>query len=547
MRAIAFALLVALTTVGCSRVATAPPPGGGAHAAHAWTRHGLLRIANLSEPDSLNPIVGSQQIDADLAYLWGGYLFNLSDRDAFVPELATVVPTLANGGISRDGKTIVYHLRPGVRWHDGAPFGADDVIFTWHAVLNKKNNVPSTAGYDTVARIDKRDDRTIVVHLKNAYAPFVATFFAPSSVPYPILPAHLLAAYPNINRAAYNSQPIGTGPFVAQRWQRGSKIVFRANPHYWRGAPKLKEIWYAPVPDDNTIVTQLRAHETDLDYNGSTTQYQQFRQLDGFETTLTPFTSYSQFALNTSAPIMRDRNVRRALWYALDTSGIIRNVSHGVSIPAVSDQPAFSWAYTGDVARYPYDPARARAVLDAAGWRPGSDGVRVKAGKRLTIVLAGSSGSAAGNAVDVLAQRNWHDVGIDAQIKLYPTSLFFASAGAGGIVQNSKFDVALFSWVNGADPDDSTQFMCDQFPPAGQNVYRYCDRDVDAAERIALSTNDRGIRARAYHGVQSALARDVPVIFVSFARRITVKNTDLKNYRPAHAVTNFWNSYEWEI
>jgi len=398
MRALAFALLVLTLATGCSRVSQ---PEGSAHAGNAWTHHGLLRIVDLSEPDSLNPLVGNQQIDAELAYLWGGYLFNYNDRDEFVPELATAMPTLRNGGISRDGRTIVYRLRRGVQWQDGKTFGADDVIFTWHAILNKKNNIPSTVGYDVISRIDKRDDHTIVVHLKAAYAPFTSTFFTASGDPYPILPAHLLASYPNINRIAYNSAPIGTGPFTVERWQRGSKIVFRANPHYWRGPPKLREIWYSPVSDENTIVTLLRSHEADLEYHGSASNYAQFRHIDGFQTVLTPFTDYAQLALNVSSAPLRDVRVRRAMWYALDMRVLITDVTHGVDIEATSDQPAFSWAYASGVARYPHDPARARALLDAAGWKVGADGIRVRDGKRLAVVLASSTGSATGNAVNV--------------------------------------------------------------------------------------------------------------------------------------------------
>lgn len=545
MRALAVVVALLVACAGCARVSTAAGDAGGAH--NAWTHPGLLRIASLSEPDSLDPLVGNQQIDADLAYLWGGYLFNYDDRGEFVPELATVVPTLRNGGISADGKTIVYHLRPGVRWQDGKPFGADDVIFTWRAILNKKNNIPSTVGYDIVSAIDKRDDHTIVVHLKNVYAPFTATFFTASGDPYPVLPAHLLASLPDINRTAYNSQPIGTGPFIVDRWQRGSKIVFHANPTYWRGPPKLKEIWYSPVPDENTVVTLLQSHEADLEYHGAPKNYPQLAHIDGFKTVLTPFTEYSLLALNTTSPRLGDVRVRRALWNALDIAAMIQDVTHGVDTVATSDQPPFSWAYAPDVPRYPYDPARARALLDAAGWKAGPDGVRTKDGERLVVEVAAPTGDATSNAIFVLAQRDWRAVGVDAQIKLYPTSLFFASYGTGGIVQTSKFDVAFYSWLNGTDPDDSTQFMCDQFPPAGQNVSRSCDRALDAAERIALTSNDRATRARAYRAVQLRLASDVPAIFLWFVKRVSVQNADLKNYRPSHAVTSWWNPYAWEI
>jgi len=531
------ALLCACTKVGTS------PSGAG----NPWTRHGLLRIVNIGEPDNLNPVIGNQQLDADLAQFWGGYFFNYSDRNEFVPELAIEMPSLANRGISADGKTITYHLRRGVRWHDGKPFGADDVIFTWHAIMNKDNNVGSTTGYDLITAIDKKSAYTIVVHLAHAYAPFVASFFAPSSTPYPVLPAHLLAQYPNINRVPYNTQPIGTGPFTVERWQRGSRIVFHANPHYWRGPPKLREIWYTSVPNENTIVTLLQSHDADLEYYGSAANYQQISRIAGTRVLLTPFTQYGQLALNTANAILADVRVRRALWYGIDVRELIQDVSHNVNVPGYSDQPEFSWAYDPHVRHYDFNPSRARALLEEAGWKPGADSIRVKNGRRLNLVLADISGLAVGNALNVIVQRYWREIGVDATIKTYVTSLYFASYGAGGILQTGKFDAAFFSWINGTDPDDSVNWMCDQFPPRGQNIYHLCDRALDAAERSALGSNDRAVRKEAYWKIQSILAERVPAVITWYNRRISVANSDLKNYRPAHAVTSFWNSYEWQI
>ena len=533
---------------GCAPVT--PSGGPKAGGPNAWTRHGLLRIVNLAEPDTLNPVVGNFQIDTDLALLWGGMLFNWSDRNELVPELATVVPTTKNGGISADGKTIVYHLRKNVSFQDGRPFSADDVIFTWHAVMNKNNDVSSTVGYDLITAIDKRDAFTIAVHLKFAYAPFIATFFAPSGNPYPILPKHLLAQYPNINQVPFNSRPVGTGPFVVDRWQRGNKITFHANPRYWRGPPKLTEIWYTPVPNDNTIVTLLQSHQADLEYYGSATNYAQLSHISGTTVRLTPFTQYGQLALNVSTPDLKDVNVRRALWYAIDVPRLISEVTHGVYTLATTDQPSFLWAFNPHVAHYAYDPARARALLDAAGYKVGADGIRSKNGHRLSLVMASSTGNAVADATAVVVQRDWHDVGVEAQVKTYTTSLFFASFGGGGIVQTGKFDVAQFTWVNGTDPDDSVLWMCDQIPAAahpGQNVYRFCDPELDRQERIALGSYDRPVRKKAYDAIQRILAERVPAIFTFFYRRISVANSDLRNYKPAHAVSSFWNSYEWEI
>jgi peptide/nickel transport system substrate-binding protein len=535
-------LACVVTLSGCTKVGTA-----GAGSGNPWTKPGVLRMTSLGDPDTLNPVVGNQQIDTDLSMLWGGYLFNVDDHFKFVPELATEFPTLRNGGISRDARTIVYHLRRGVLWQDGAPFGADDVIFTWRAVMNSRNNVGSRVGYDLITRIDKRDDHTIAVHLKHANAPFVASFFTMSGNAYPVLPAHLLAKYPDLNRIAYNQQPIGTGPFTIDRWQRGQKIVFRANPRYWRGRPKLDRIEYSIVPDEITILTQMQAHELDLWFNAPSPQIASIQRLTGVRVYLTPFTGFTQIGLNLRNPALSDLRVRQALAYAIDVDRLIVEVTHGVHIRGDSDQPAFSWAHADGLPRYDYEPARARLLLDAAGWKVGEDGYRYKNGKKLTLVISSSSGSATANETEVLVQRDWRAVGVDAIVKNYVSSLFFASYGAGGILQGGKFDAAFFAWYNGVDPDDSTQFMCNQMPPAGQNVYGLCDAGLDNAERLAVNSNDQAERKQAYDAIQRRLVVQEPLIIMWFVRRIDVANTDLRNFKPAHAVTDFWNSWEWQI
>lgn len=519
----------------------------GAGTRHAWTQPHHLRIVDLADADTLNPLVSTAQVVTDLSMFWAGYLFNWSDQNEFVPELATQVPTLENHGISTDGKTITYHLRTGVKWHDGARFGADDVIFTYHAVMNPKNNIGSRSGYERIERIEKKDDATVVVHLKAPWSPFIATFFTMSGSAYPILPVHLLARYPDINHVAYNEKPIGTGPFKVAEWQHGTMIKFVANPDYWRGKPHLEEVDYRPIPDQNTILTQLRTHEADMDYNAATAQISELRKVEGDRVDLVPYNAYVQFALNLRSPILREPAVRTALEYATDCQTIVAKVTHGVELVGEGDQPpSLGW---GDPALQPapYDPARARRLLEAAGWKTGSDGIRVKNGKRLSLTIATTTGSVTGNAVAVLAQRWWHDVGIDAAVKTYNSAVMFASYASGGIVQAGKFDAASYSWYSGVDPDDSTLFMCDQFPPAGQNVYGFCDPQLDAAERTALRSYDRATRKRAYDTIQGILVRDRPFVNLWFVRRISIYNADLLNFKPAHAVTPFWNTWEYDI
>ncbi len=546
---LAVALAIALSA--CTRVATvqsnAPGEGGTTAGRHAWTKPGILRIASLNDPDSLSPLVGEYQVDVDLSMFWAGYLFNYDDKNQLVPELATDVPTLANGGISPDGLTITYHLRKGVTWQDGAPFDAGDVVFTWHAVMNPNSNVVSRQGYDVITRIDTPDKYTAVVHLKEKYSPFVDSFLTMSAQPYPVYPKHLLAKYPDLNRVPYNSAPVGTGPFIVKEWHRGQTLRMVANPHYWRGAPKLAEVDYTAIPDENTVLTTIQSHAIDLWYNAGATLYSQASKVPDTHPILTPFTQYSMIGFNTAHPGVSDPAVRRALAMATDRKQLIDRISYGVNILNEGDQPKFSWAYDATLKPIPFDVDGAKAALDAAGWHAGADGVRVKDGQRLRLEVATITGSSVGNRMAVQLQSAWRAVGVELVIKQYASSLMIATYGGGGILQTGKFDVEFSSWVNGIDPDDSSVVLSTQIPPAGNNNYRFRNHDVDAQEAIALTSYDQAARKKAYGRVQQILVDEVPFITMWFNRRFDVVSDDVKGYKPAHAVTTFWNTYDYSI
>ncbi len=537
-----FALALTIALSACTRVDTT-----ATGERHSWTKPGVLRIASLSDPDTLSPLVGNFQIDVDLSMFWAGYLITQDDRSQPVPDLATAVPTLANGGIARDGKTITYHLRRGVQWQDGAPFGADDVVFSWHAVMNPNNNVSSRVGYDDITRIDTPDPYTAVVHLARPFAPFVDTFLTLAGAAIPVYPKHLLAKYPDLNRVAYNSAPVGTGPFIVREWHRGENLRMVANPHYWRGAPKLSEVDYQVVPDENSILNTIRSHAADLWYNASTPLYGEASKIPGTHPVLTPFNQMAYLAFNTSHPVVSDVAVRRALAYATDRKRIIDLITHGVDLLAEADQPAFSWAHDAALRPIPYDLAKARATLDAGGWRPGPDGIRVKNGRRLHVEVVTTTGNVIGNRVAVLLQSTWHDIGVETAIKTYASALMFASYAAGGITQTGKFDANLSAFISGLDPDDSFLLTCDQVPPAGQNVFRFCSKEVDGLERTALSSYDQATRKRAYDRIQQIIVAQVPFLTTWFARRFDVVSDDLKGYKPSHVASTFWNPWEYSI
>ncbi|MBV8602460.1 MAG: hypothetical protein JO359_12930, partial [Candidatus Eremiobacteraeota bacterium] len=299
--------------------------------------------------------------------------------------------------------------------------------------------------------------------------------------------------------------------------------------------------------DANTILTQLRTHEADMDFNVASVHIGEARSIDGDRVDLVPFAAYGQIAFNLANPILADVRVRRALVFATDRSTLIEKVTHGTQIPGEGDQiPGSPWANEA-LKEAAYDPAQARALLDAAGWRAGRDGIRIKNGKRLTLSFVTTTGAATGNAVAILLQRWWRDAGVELQVKNYVAPLMFATYGAGGILQTGKFDSTIYAWYAGIDPDDSTLFTCDQIPPAGQNIYHFCDKRLDAAERTALGSYDFATRKRAYDTIQQILVAERPFMTTGFTRRVVVYNSDLQNFRPAHAGVVIWNPWELDI
>nr|MDQ6932931.1 peptide ABC transporter substrate-binding protein [Candidatus Eremiobacteraeota bacterium] len=504
------ATLMTLWFAGCTTI------GNGERQAdkrNPWTKPGVLRIAGRQQPDNLNPLLGTQTVDVDLSMFWAAYLFRYDDRNELVPELAVREPTMQNGDIRPDGLAVTYHLRRGAKWQDGAPFTADDLIYTWQQVMNPKNLVVTRLGYDVIRGIDRRDDFTIVVHLKRRFSPFVTTFFTLGTHPDCILPKHLLAKYADINRVSYNNLPVGTGPFRVVSYEKGSLIRFAANSAYWRGPPKLQRIDYHIIPSDNTILMMAQTHDIDFYYRASETQASSLRSIPGMRMVVSPFIRFADLGLNAGVAALSDVRIRRALAYATDRRTLVDKVTHGIALRADSDQPPFYWAYNPRVQRYDYDPRRASGLLDEAGWHARTAGaIREKNGQPLRLTLVGFTGSATATEAETLVQQEWREIGIDVSIKNYPSAELYATLGSGGIEQAGKFDVVFENWSNGTDPDDSQLFACTMAPPAGWNIYRFCNPALDAALARGLSNYDQTTRKAAYARVQELVAQELPII-----------------------------------
>jgi peptide/nickel transport system substrate-binding protein len=503
-----------------------------------------LRIALPINPTQLNPILSQNTIEAGVDGLIFDELVTLDAKHEQVPDLAEVVPTLANGGISKDGLTLTYHLRHGVKWHDGAPFTSKDVKFTWQVIMNKANNALTQRGYDQVQSVDLPDDYTVVFHMKAIFPPAIDTIFGESDSPYRILPEHLLAKYPNINQVPFNSAPIGTGPYKFARWLRGDRIILTANPDYFRGAPHIKTLTLLNIPDDNTTVAQLRTHEVDVAFELTLSGYNDLAKDTAVVRQPAIAPSYTAIFFNTQRPPLDDVRVRRALVLGADREAIVRDDTYGTGTLAVADLSPFYWAYDTSLKPIPYDLAAAKSLLDSAGWVPGADGVRVKNGNRLSLQLVYGQGSQVIRAITQQLQQMYKPLGVDIQLKSYDYAVLYEAAQSGGILYGGKFDLAMYAWISGGDPDNASQFMCDQIPPKGNNVARYCSPEMDALQREALTTFDRDKRKAAYSKIESLVLRDAPGAFLYYQPQRYARIPDLQNFAP-NGISEGWNAQEW--
>ncbi len=527
------ALLAASLLAGCSRGGQTAPTDS-------------LAVALPINPTQLNPILAQNAIESFVDGLMFDKLVTLDTQRRQVPDLATVVPTLQNGGISKDGLTITYHLHPNIRWSDGAPLTSADVKFTWQAILNPNNNVVSHRGYDQVASVTTPNATTVVFHMKRVFSPAVDTIFGESDSPYEVLPAHVLAHYANLNNVPFNAAPVTSGPYRFVRWERDDRIVLAANPNYFRGAPHIRRLVLKIIPDQNTTEAQVRTHEVGLAIEIDSNTFNDLKNVPNVTTQLVVAPVYTSIDFNVQRAPLDDLAVRRAIAMSIDGASIARDVSFGTAKPAIADLSPFYWAFDPSLEPTAFDPAAARRALDADGWKVGPGGIRSKAGKRLSLQLVYGEGSQLGRNITLEVQQQLRAVGIDVQLKSYTYQILYAAAETGGILNGGKFDLALYSWVSGGDPDNSSQWTCSAIPPNGNDITRYCSRAMDALQRDALSTFDRTKRTADYKRIERLLLQDAPAAFVYYQSLRYAHVDTLHGFHP-NGISEGWNAQEWNL
>jgi peptide/nickel transport system substrate-binding protein len=505
----------------------------------------LVRFSIASDPRTLDPLfagLDSGGAEVQLARLAFEPFVDIDAHGRPVPALLERIPTLANGGISADGTVLTYVLRRNVRWHDGVPVTARDVLFTLHAILDRRNPVRARETYARIVVARALDAHTVRFRLNRAWAPGALTFFSYGSpAAQYVLPAHLLARERDLATSSFAANPVGDGPYRFVSWHRGDDLAYEANAAYWRGAPAVARLDVRIVADPGTNLTLLRGG--DLTWNLiAPSQRAVLADRRDLRFTRVPVSLAVGLALNTRNAPFDDANVRRALAASIDRDAISRKITLGLYPPVDTAQPIGSWARDPAVRLPRYDPARADALLDAAGWRRGADGIRARAGKPLALTYAQFPESSTGVRVANFVQAELKERGIAVTVKSVQLAQLYLPAADGGVLASGRYDLAYVMWPMGDDPDDSALLTCG----APANYMGYCDPAVDADERAALAATEPGARRAIYARIERRVAADVPVIWLFTPGYTYASHVALAGFAP-NAFLPTWNAAAWSM
>lgn len=510
-----------------------------------------VTVTLLEEPDELNPLYARRWASEALRDLWLLGLWNFDEQGRPVPQLASEMPSVQNGGISPDGMSITVKLDPQIRWSDSEPLTSSDFRFTYEMIVSDRNQVQSRSPYaDYVAGVDTPDDHTLVIRFQRPYANWLTGLFRF------VLPEHTLRpvfeAKGTLDTAEWNRRPIPSlGPFVPQEWQPGQHLVFAKNPSFVR-PPKVDSVRIELVPDPASQAAALKLGRTDIGMGADSVELANLQTPDLAVPVATGFNEGWFLNVNprTAHPALSDVRVRRALALAVDRGVLTQELLKGFTQP-----PATYWdtnpIYANrDLAPYPYDPTEADRLLVEAGWVDhDGDGTRDKAGVELVLRYATNPRPIRGE-VQARAAAQWAALGIGLTPVTYPSDVFWNSFGEGGPQATGQYDIAEYSSKGRFPNPEVRKWTCAEIPgpsnPTGVNWQGYCNKDLDALFDAQATTVDPDQRLQIIRRIQSLLYEQVIWIGLWKDPDVWGVSPRMQNVRLS-GITPFWNAPEWDI
>ena len=510
--------LAALFAAGCTAETGGPGEAFASQSTAAKPAYGDVFVEPLhGNISGLIPQLTSDLYSSQVAGLIYNGLIGLDGHSKFVPELAE------SWNQSADCRDITFKLRRGVKWHDGQPFTAADVLFTYNTIMNPKTPTARRDDFAAIESIDAPDPHTVRVKYKQPYARALMGWGTP------ILPAHLLKSFAEagtLREAPQNwNKPVGTGPYRFEELKSGEKIVVKANQDYFEGKPYLSRFVFRIIPSQATVFLELKAGG--LDSAGmmrGLTALQYARQTDypAFKKTYEKYryasSQYTYLGLNMKDPRFADKRVRQAFAHAINRQDLIDGVLLGLGREATGPYKPGTWVYTDAVAKFPHDVAKAKKLLAAAGWKErNAEGILVKDGKPFQFELLTNQGNEERKKVAEIIQASLREIGIGVEIRILEWASFLKE-----YVKPRKFNAVVLGWQITEDPDQYSIWHSSKIGPDDLNNVSFVNQEVDDLLEKGRTSCRREDRVKYYHRIQQILAEEQAYVFLFFRDTLPV-------------------------
>jgi len=445
---------------------------------------------------------------------------------------------------SKDCMTLTFKLRKNVKWHDGKPFTADDVLFTYKTMMNPKTPTAYRNDFEPIKDVVVVDPYTVRVTYSQ---PFAKALMGWGQT---ILPKHLLEKYVEdgkLREAPQVLKPIGTGPYRFHEWKTGEKVVLIANKDYYmEGRPYLSRVIYRIIPSQATIYIELMAKGVDM---SRLTAIQYARQTDypAFKKDFNKYkfsdNRYTYLGFNLKDPRFADKRVRQAFAHAINKQELIDGVLLGLGQIATGPLRPGTWAYTDKVKRYAYDPAKAKLLLAEAGWKDrNGDGIlRNKEGQPFSFTIRTNQGNDERKKAAELIQQRLKEIGVQTDIQTIEWAAFLKE-----YIRQKRFEAIVLGWGTTSDPDQYPIWHSSQNGAEQLNSVSYANPEVDALLEKGRATCHQSERVAVYHRIQEILADDQPYVFLYYPDSLWAVASRVRGIKPAPAGIDY-NFIDWFV
>jgi peptide/nickel transport system substrate-binding protein len=479
----------------------------------------IIVEGSIGDASNLIPLLSSDSTSHGIASLVFNGLVKYDKDINIVGDLAE------SWKISRGGLVITFHLRKGVKWHDGHPFTARDVMFTYRVTIDPKTPTAYAGDFLKVKKAEVLDDYTFRVTYDKPFAPALMSW---GSI---VLPRHLLEGK-DITTSPLSRHPIGTGPYIFKEWVPGQKIVLVSNPDYFEGRPHIDGNIMRIIPDMATMFLELRANGIDR-MNLTPLQYTRQTENNLFRKNFNKYRylsfSYSYLGYNLKNPLFADKRVRQAIAYGINKDEIIRGVLLGLGREATGPYKPGTWVYNPHVMTYPYNPGKAKELLGDAGWKDtDGDGVLDKDGQPFVFEIITNQGNEIRAKCAEIIQRRLGEIGIKVKIRVLEWAAF-----VNDFINKRRFDATILGWTIPLDPDIYDVWHSSKMGPQELNFISYKNEEVDTLIEKGRGTFDQKERKKYYDRIQEILAEEQPYLFLYVPDALPIIHARFRGVEPA--------------